>query len=91
MYSICFTVSICYIFSASQVSDLKIYVSESLENLSLESSLFYDRPGRQSDDQPERFVRPAPLSGRYVKVMRFQQAENFLCFTEIEVYNADGM
>lgn len=74
----------------SQVTDLRIHVSESLEGLSGDSSLFYDRPGRQTSDQPERFDRSSPLSGRYVKVMSLQQVDNFFCFLEIEVYDADG-
>ena len=78
-------------FTASQVSDLRIYVSENLETLSLESSLFYHRTGSQTGDQPEQFVGSSPLTGRYVKVTRFQQEENFLCFTEIEVYQTEGI
>ena len=59
--------------------------------LSLESSLFYHRPGSQTGDQPEQFIRSDPLSGRYVKVMKYQQETNFFCFTEIEVYQTEGL
>ena len=82
--------SIPYLFPASQVSDLHFYVSDTLEGLSSDNALFYHRPGRQSGDQPEEFFRAQPMTGRYVKITRYQQETNYLCFLELEVYQATG-
>ena len=66
-----------YCSVASQVSDLHFYVSETLEGVNLESSLFYHRPGSQIGAQPEEFYRSDPIIGRYVKITRYQQEENY--------------
>ena len=79
-----------FLFLASQVSDLHFYVSDALEGLSSENALYYHRPGRQSGDQPEEFFRAQPMTGRYVKITRYQQETNYLCFLELEVYQATG-
>ena len=66
------------------------YVSETLEGLSSDSALFFHRPGPQTSDQPEVFTRSTPLSGRYVKVQRYQETGGYMCFTEIEVYTGES-